>query len=132
MHKSLTQPLCRCCGKPIRKWTDNHYASDGHHVWHTKAEVERASNERVVSVSYETVPPNEIGYLSWALKRGAQAGERIIYRYSTWDGESYMDDLFCSGTCAERFARFAVDHVQTRRYAQALQAQKIATKENAK
>lgn len=90
--KLKEQPLCRNCGKPIRKETTSHYRSmhAGKEGWKTLADAQRQFNEKIISHKWST---DEEG------KRTA------IFVVHTWDGESYSDDLFCSGKCAESFGR---------------------------
>lgn len=101
-----TQPLCRYCGGPIRKWTKT--------VWlrvpkpgdvapgyievealpQTKAEVQKLTNAKVMSVCRAT-------RFDSATDKAVDIG---INRFTTWDGETYVDDFFCSGIHARWFA----------------------------
>jgi hypothetical protein len=99
-------PLCRYCGKPISKRTEALYcypepprteATDPYSgrvqklavprhrvgVFRTKAELQAACNERVVSIR-----KNEDG---------------TIWSASTWDGVTYADRYFCSNHHAALF-----------------------------
>lgn len=95
--KSTTQPHCRYCGKPIRKHTRTVWINGGflpgndsdssRHVVvdpppRTAADCERLTNWQVLSV------------------RRSRGGDTIS-RFSEWDGESYADEFFCTGTCAQ-------------------------------
>ena len=106
---SDTQPLCRGCGRPIAKWTDSysvvehrHYRPDGPaegraHVERfgsgqrvidcpiprSKGDCQRLVNETVVNVQYS---------------KGEN--DRFVVRFSTWDGQSYQDEFFCTNNCA--------------------------------
>lgn len=98
----MTQPLCRYCGKPIRKSTRHNYvvrARQPHmtdnafaryvvcdELPQTKAECQKLVNEQVVSV-----------------KRHYQV-DKGIASFGTWDGESYVDKFFCNGDHARKFA----------------------------
>jgi hypothetical protein len=90
------QPFCRCCGKSIRKRVVTHYFGQTQgggysSVMHpeeakTKADAQRHINGEIISLRY--------GYQGNAI-----AG--------VWDGESYIDDLFCTVACASAFGRMA-------------------------
>lgn len=102
----MKQPFCRCCGKPIRKRTrlvyietkasDQRY--DGSFIRYavvapdarprTKADCQRLTNQQVVAVQRDDT-------------------KEFIRLFHEWDGESYQDDLFCTGTCAQAFGRAA-------------------------
>jgi hypothetical protein len=95
-YQSSKQPHCRCCGKPIPKYTDNVYVRHSDDLGprlsgqvegplFTKADCQAKTNHQVMSVAYEH-------------------GERRVWKFSTWDGESYVDEFFCKGTCATRLA----------------------------
>lgn len=100
--KSQEQPLCRCCGKRVPKFTERVWVDDketdygrrnGHAVGplYSIAECQQRTNLRVVSVQYD---------------RNADRGVkgRKVWSFTTWDGESYVDAFFCGGTCVDRFA----------------------------
>jgi hypothetical protein len=131
--KCPSQPLCRACAKPIRKVTTTHYIkgpdckphpSDtrtewikvhypGHSIM-TKAECQRLVIGTVVSISRANDAPWHGDARDDGLGR--------ICKFTTWDGESYADDLFCCGPCAVTFARMTAYHfpqVQTKAYAAA-------------
>jgi hypothetical protein len=106
--KSKTQPLCRCCGKQIRKDTvlvhfkqePSQYDYNSNRIQHayvrdrlwprTLKQAQTFVNQQIISISYNR--PNE--------KR--QHSE--VSKVHVWDGESYVDPFFCSGSCASRFA----------------------------
>ncbi len=93
------RPLCHCCGKPIPKRTDLHWVRDADSLTeggtlkyvlgplYSKADCQRNANQEVVSVSYMS-----------------RKDERRVASFTTWDGESYVDEFFCKGTCATQFA----------------------------
>ncbi len=106
-YKSAKRPVCRSCGRPIAKSTFTYYlrAPDPNVTQHggnldfagsktldvdaypaTKAEAQRLVPEQIVSVSH-----------------GWSASEGKIARFSTWDGESWKDEFFCGGVCAQRY-----------------------------
>ena len=98
--KSRTPPLCHCCGKPIPKQNDWHFVSNTGEISHgyniagplySKADCQRKTNHRVISLSYRT-------------PFTTKAEQRSVASFTTWDGESYKDEFFCSGPCIERFA----------------------------
>ena len=111
--QSPTQPLCRCCGKPIPKATRSQYFSDRPNTPHAicldklpanKAEAQRYINQAVIGVSRH--------------RDG-------VYAAAIWDGESYKDDLFCKDRCAVTFGRLAArsqPDLQTVAYVRALKA----------
>lgn len=107
MPKSAIQPLCRFCGKPIRKWTTavqfgreadgrpgirSQYFAQRPEYPHSKEEAQKLVNEKIVSTRWER------GY--WAEKHG----QPYIDQVTVWDGESYMDLYFCTGEHAKEFA----------------------------
>lgn len=92
------RPLCVCCGKPIPKRTDLVWVRDPDSIQggvqphvagplYSKADCQRLSNHQVASVSY--MPRH---------------GERRVSHFTVWNGESYVDEFFCKGSCANRFA----------------------------
>lgn len=115
--KSPTQPLCRTCGKAIRKrtkdirvhltepaspdmtseWTDGKWRQVPARMitgrFETKAAIQRTVNETVVAIRFNYVTEN-----------GDPTGEKYIDRISVWDGESYQDEFFCNGEHAKDFA----------------------------
>lgn len=117
-------PLCRYCASPIPKrtlrlWchavpprttTTDHYTGkviDIHvprhvvGVFKTKAELQRVVNEAVVAIR--------------------KRADGTIEFASTWDGQSYADDYFCSGKHATLFAHvMAAAGQQTVAYANAV------------
>jgi len=112
--KSNTQPYCRWCGKPLRKDTEWHYrgadrANKANRL-HSKADCQRQVNQKVISVKYHQ------DYDDWrGPSHGEPVGERYVYSFSTWDGESYeaadYTGFFCSNLCAFRLGVSAArDH----------------------
>lgn len=123
----MSEPmLCRCCAKPIRKYTTTAYIKE------TKSQydVER-SYQRYIYLTNDTWPKtiSDCRKLSnqhvLAVKRG-KSGE--IASFSEWDDVRYVDTLFCSGTCAQDFGRMAARHgtLQTQAYADAVKARQYA------
>lgn len=99
--KSSTRPKCVCCGGPIAKRTWTHWFRlaehrgdpiDRTHVVEkyptTRAECQAFVNEQVVSI--RRYPDGD-----------ARLGS--VHCFSTWDGESYVDEFFCTGTCAQSY-----------------------------
>lgn len=113
--KSREQPLCRRCAARIRKVTVTVHCGQSNpgkvstfsrsipDKPKNRAECERLTNDRVVSLSY------------WPSKSSAAAGralgneepERYVGSFSTWDGESYDSEFFCSNACAQKFGHAA-------------------------
>ncbi len=105
--KLATQPLCRYCGKPIRKRTTivyvvpklNQYHRSGsmqryvEGVANSLADCRRFTNQQITSISYS---PLVDAYFE-------KTGERLVEKFYEWDGESYADPYFCSGSCAQAF-----------------------------
>lgn len=109
----MNRPLCRRCGKPIRKRTvtmqfqRDRESRESHWIDSTanpksKAEVQRLSNFEVVSIRWS----EEKTYITQA---------------TVWDGESYVSRFFCTNTCAIGFAHIMAraGHA-THAYAEAL------------
>ena len=120
-YRSHRQPLCRCCGNPIRKHTETVQPKE---VLKNKADCQRVSNYQVVSVSYRDVWSDD-----------PDTGERVrsrgtVFCFTTWDGITYEDEFFCTGSCAQRFGRFAAKHadVCTVAYVDALREQEAKLK----
>jgi hypothetical protein len=104
------RPLCRYCGKPIRKRTGRIFfgasqdqvdrgSSIGSWTYRaekprTKEEAQRLSNHEIVSAKWSR------GDSYWA----KEAGFDHIIEAGTWDGVSYEDPFFCNGEHAKRFA----------------------------
>lgn len=102
-QSSTAQPLCRNCGKRIKKLTNLvMFAAESDRVegwWlyraafpKTKAEAQREVEQQIVSVSYASP--------YFAEKRG----HSYIDKATTWDGKSYQDEWFCGGNCRNAFA----------------------------
>lgn len=93
--KMPSQPFCICCGSAIAKFTRTEHISwskiKSGEAPRNRADLATLTNLRVISVRY------------WRDQDGS-AAQRFIDRYSTWDGESYVDQYFCDGTCGSRFA----------------------------
>jgi hypothetical protein len=107
IFKSPTQPLCRYCGGKIAKVTESVYFTPVRPnisgliyeqaikaAPHSRQEAQRHVNQQIVSVRWarKDVSPD------------ARAIGEFIERVSTWDGESYEDEFFCSAPHARRFA----------------------------
>jgi hypothetical protein len=130
--KSHEQPLCRCCGKPIRKWTTHVHIvpertkyNSGDSSWSrtvvsatplkTKADCQRHSNQQVVSIKYTVDYDNS--YPAQPIPE-----TRRVYSFTEWDGESYDDELFCNNACAQELGRLAArnNKLQTVAYVAAI------------
>lgn len=115
-------PLCRHCGKPIRKKTETifftqkdkglSYGVQVETLPQTKAEAQKYTNAQIVSVRRSKK-------MNWATGEKEDQG---ISWVSTWDGESYVDDFFCNDDHAKRFGYvFARAGYQTKAYAAAVE-----------
>lgn len=108
MFRSPAQPRCRYCGGKIGKHTTTRYfvpedqesfrqgslyldAIKG--TPRNRAEAQRLVNQKIVAVRYSNPDVGD----------GRKHG-RFIDQVSLWDGESYVDQFFCGGTCVDRFA----------------------------
>lgn len=106
--KSAAQPLCRFCGRKIAKRTTTVWVPhDQRETILTIADAQRLSNLQVVSISRTDSDAfkrmrREVG------RRGEPLPKSPIRKFSTWDGESYVDKFFCNGDHARRFAYAAV------------------------
>lgn len=124
--KSATQPLCKCCGKPIPKATDwvdfncDPEPIEGSGVKRgrsecpkTKAEAQALLNLTVLAVrkgkrrAYSTTTLEEGRFTNPAgarpFRSSTQTGETIISAASVWDGESYVEEHFCKLACSATF-----------------------------
>lgn len=100
----MAQPLCRFCGCKIRKLTATAYFgkrdSNLSQLWReysnrprSKEEIAKLTNLRVMHVRWTKEG-------QFATER---AGHLFIERATLWDGESYIDDFFCSDKHAKAF-----------------------------
>lgn len=152
------RPLCRCCGKPLRLRTAHHYVKvdparagqnetqmNGWCVNHYVAEkirdpkaLQRFTNREIVSVNYMNPGREKRKYAAryhYTAEEIAEADAqgRWVYGFTSWDRESYEDDLFCGSKCAERWARlFARTYPTLRTQAFANAVAKREKKEQAK
>jgi hypothetical protein len=106
----MTQPFCRFCGKAIGKRTMTVYFVDAilphmkDDTWaryvvgapYTKYEAQRMVNETVVALRKGRITKKPDGF--------SELRRDLIDRVSTWDGESYTSNLFCSDRHASAFA----------------------------
>ena len=94
-------PLCRCCGRPIKKRTVQHWfgrrayrsAAGGRIVEHTEVATSRAEAAR---------------YVNGQIVASKNYPDEIVV--TTWDGCSYEDATFCTMRCAADYGRFAIRH----------------------
>jgi hypothetical protein len=115
-RNAKARPLCRYCGKPIPKRTTSlifgQSTISNSDYWKTidakpvtREDAQRHSNLPLVSVRYHDYP------------------SRHVTSASTWDGESYVDEYFCNGDHAKRFAYvMARNGDSTKAYAEAMKA----------
>jgi hypothetical protein len=95
--KSKTRPMCRWCGRDLRKYTVTHWVVNNPSTYkseperyhagpvQTSAEAKRIVNGEVTSISYFR-PDHKGG----------------IRTFNVWDGESYLATrgFFCTNECA--------------------------------
>lgn len=116
--KSKTQPYCRWCGKPIRKHTERH-SLRGHNFETaepvTVEELKKTTNKQIVSVKYhyehekwedQRTDPSDIYSRNYVRH---VSGRRTVSVYTTWDGETYLDEFFCNGPCENAMGRAAAE-----------------------
>lgn len=110
------QPLCRLCGKPIRRsvrWLRFGEHTERRYAWEnsftekpaTKAEAARFDNGQIISIR-------------WSHDRA------YIKQATVWNGE-YVSPYFCKDECARRFGHFALEQgfdIQTQAYFDAFRA----------
>ena len=144
MFKSKVQPLCRYCGKAIRKRTitvrlkpeptGNEHPMEGFSRYifvgstypRTKAECQRLTNHAISAVRrYQ--PIKGVG-LDWDEK----TGESYIEQFTEWDGESYNDEFFCTGECAKNFGYMiaSTSNTVTKAYNEAIRKRRDNDEEN--
>lgn len=104
MTEALPKGFCRCCGKPVKKYTTTVYVReapsqyDHAHAWvryiyvgadrpKTKQDCQRHSNQQVISVG--------------------RSKDGTVHSFAEWDGARYQDEFFCSGPCTKSFAQMA-------------------------
>lgn len=129
-YTSSTQPFCRTCGNPIPKVTERIETGrpgDPRHtinrlMLYSKAECQRHTNLTVVSVRYWR--PNIYEHMSDEEREAAKKAKRYVTSFDVWDGESYREQHFCKGGCAEAFGRMAAreSNLHTRAYNDAVRA----------
>jgi hypothetical protein len=104
------QPFCRYCGKAISKRTRTVYFVEAilphmkDDTWtryvvgapYTQHEAQRMVNETVVSLRKGRITKNAQGF--------SEVRRDLIDRVSTWDGESYSSEFFCSDRHSSWFA----------------------------
>jgi hypothetical protein len=88
---------CLQCSKPLRLHTIHHHFASPNSAEKpptTLAELQRLTNYPIVGVhGFDSNKPREWWpYIDW---------------FETWDGESYLDDTFCSDRCAAIYGRRA-------------------------
>jgi hypothetical protein len=98
-------PGCRCCGKPIRKYTVTVWPKLPGRImqpttsWSRDVEVEQLPStieecRRLTNLQVIALRKNRDG---------------TIYRFTEWDGEHYLPTFgfFCTTECAARFGEMA-------------------------
>lgn len=124
---SPTQPYCRCCGKPIKKFTLRHsfgkseYKDHGWSISRTekpmsKEELQRAVNGRIISFTWDHNTTYDANYEPVRTKT-------FIGEANVWDGETYEAQFFCTMRCAAAFGEMAAREypgLHTQTYADAM------------
>lgn len=140
MIKLPRQPRCRFCGARIAKWTETvrfiesgregrTYSSVGRAIYvdeppRSKAEAQRFLNEPIVSVHYAEIW-DVLAYPDDPESRVVSSKRigRFVDYVTVWDGETYVDEYFCNGDHAKRFAYLlAVEGRCTSAYNEAVRA----------
>ena len=110
-------PLCRYCGKPLRKWTERLWcyreepSTEAQRrvgvvgVFRSRAELQTVTNKQVVSIDR---------YLdNQHYREKGLAG--MIHSFGVWDGETYESvsgaGYFDTQRCAVAFARLVVREI---------------------
>lgn len=136
--KSATQPLCRFCGKPIRKRTDwvrfgvapVELENGRGRVERpaTRAEAQRFVNGKITASRFATAA--RIDAPDGRATRMI-AVDRYVREVSVWDGETYEDEFFCTGEHAKLFgyasARWEGGRLRMPAYDEAIAKRKTAT-----
>lgn len=119
--KSRTQPLCRCCGKPLKKWTQTRRFGNDFRFG-TEDQANRGVFPKSKAEAQRYINDGTIVALKWHMKDGRPEGEQsisdrhenlvkdYIYDVSIWDGESYRDGFFCNNDHAMQYAYTMVQH----------------------
>jgi hypothetical protein len=104
----MNAPLCRACGKPIRKRTIVLYVKPAQSKFDRPASWNRyiygTPADRTELQSLVNLISNNLTVVSVKRYTDHITGEKQISGGSAWDGESYADPYFCNGTCSQRFA----------------------------
>lgn len=121
------RPLCRWCGRPIRKRTidywfgrnPDHYPQedDKRRTFREKptalAEAQRLiGNMKITSVRWHRVRKEDAEYLDGGIIAVDPNEFDYIDRATAWDGESYLPryHYFCSASCAAELGQAATRH----------------------
>lgn len=99
----MKPPLCRYCGKPLKKYTHlvrfgEESASRFPRATHrsekpiNKAEAQRLLNHQILAVRYD------VDYRAPIEERTP-----FVKQVTIWDGESYERKYFCKDECAQNF-----------------------------
>lgn len=124
--KSSRPVHCIVCTRPVRKrtvscWVKTNPGYAGHSSDHIKTIIvdklptSKAECQRMVN-SGEVV----------SVRRDVEGG---IDHFTTWDGESYEDQFFCTGSCAKRFGYICAEAGQaTKKYNEFMRAKAAKSK----
>jgi hypothetical protein len=114
--KSPVQPLCRCCGKGIRKATS--------HVWfgHDAGGLQNSREPTVYRTERPRTVEEAARLVNERIVHNSRSRDKsYINKVSIWDGETWEDEFFCGAVCAAGYGWFAVKNpgYETRAYAEA-------------
>lgn len=96
-------PLCRYCGEPIKKKTRTVYLRARELTPHEQGPHEFCSYVQVEALPATIAECRKLTNNQVVALKRTEDGRAISY-FSTWDGTSYVDDFFCNGDHARRFA----------------------------
>lgn len=120
----MLPPLCRYCGRTIKKRTEDvYFNSDRFHGGFglrrperpvTREEAQKYSNKKIIAIRFDE-----------------DRDGRCVSRVTLWDEESFADPYFCKNGCAENFGRMMAAYnkdVSTKTYFKKLEEQKAKQK----
>lgn len=117
IFKSPIQPLCRTCGKPIRKWTEDVRVFAEPPRTHVAETAFGTGADRFKSIPTGRMTPLHVPKHVVGQPRTREEAQKLvnmkivsnrttaglISKITVWDGESYADEFFHNGECARAF-----------------------------